>query len=414
MWTSLLIAKCQEAMRDLDADSIDAGITDPPYGIGFMNKAWDTFRPGSHRESKRPQWWSVDHPNPNIRNRHRSPAVSPSQIEYDMSRTGLVRFQTWTTEWALEVLRVLKPGAHLLVCGAPRSFHRMTVGLEDAGFEIRDCLMWLFGQGFPKSKNLGDGWGTALKPAWEPIILARKPLPKGMTTERAYRTLGTGGLHIDACRIAFDDDESSPAAARRASARRSGNAPMQERTLGVVSAREANALGKFGRRGSALVYTRARENEQLGRWPANLMLDADAAAMLDDQTGVLTSRFFYCPKTSRAERNFGCETLPQQSAGEMTGGRRAGSRGLHNPRAGAGRTSGAFNAHPTVKPIALMRYLVRLVVPAGGIVLDPFVGSGSTAIAALLEHRSCIGIDQEQQWITVARHRVRAWKRKVT
>ena len=172
-----------DVLPTLAEASIDACVTDPPYGIGFMGREWDTFKPeaGAERLARsqaqrdKNRAFYEDNPNPNLRRRQRSPALSSSAIAYDETRDGLKRFQAWTERWGREVYRVVKPGAYVLVCGAPRSFHRMTCGLEDAGFVIRDCLSWLYGQGFPKSLNLGDGRGTALKPAWEPVILARKP-----------------------------------------------------------------------------------------------------------------------------------------------------------------------------------------------------------------------------------------------
>lgn len=163
----------------LDADSIDACSTDPPYGIGVMGKEWDTFAPETIDQLRD----KADAPNPNqfsethtLKGRKRRAYASPSAIGYDKSLEGQRAFQAWTERWASEIYRVLKPGAHILVCGAPRSFHRMTSGLEDAGFVIRDCFSWLYGSGFPKSLNIDGGRGTALKPAWEPIVLARKPL----------------------------------------------------------------------------------------------------------------------------------------------------------------------------------------------------------------------------------------------
>lgn len=360
-----------ELLRELPDDFVDACVTDPPYGIGYMGKEWDTFKPGAQRTGEREIDLS-EHTNPNVRGRTRSPAISPSQIEYDESAEGHRRFRAWTAEWAAEVYRVLKPGAHILVSGSPRAYHRMASGLEDAGFEIRDSLSWIFGQGFPKSLNLGEGRGTALKPGWEPIVLGRKRLGH-MTTTACVAEHGTGALNIDGCRVG--DYVGGDAAAR----------------LGAKAYIDNNST--FGK--------------SVGRWPANILLDEEAGELLGEQ-----ARFFYCSKVSKAEREFGCEHLPEKTAGEMTGGRKEGSAGLANPRAGAGRTSGSRNAHPTVKPIALMRWMVRLVTPPGGIVIDPFVGSGSTGIAATLEGFNFIGYDKEQEWATVAETRIAAWLAK--
>lgn len=360
---------CRELLaQQFDDNSIDAGITDPPYGIGFMGKKWDTFKPGIETQRIVEARKST---NPNVIGRKRSPASSPSAVEYDRTLGGQREFQVWTESWAREMLRVLKPGAHLVVFGAPRSHHRMMCGLEDAGFEIRDTLMWLFGQGFPKSKNLGGGIGTALKPAWEPIALARKPLGK-LTATKAMEVYGTGGLAIDVCRVGTE----------------------------LVTSRRGLKNSRDG-------YVGIPDKTNEGRWPANLLLDTEAATLLGAE-----SRFFYCPKVSTKEREFGCEHLPVRTPGEMTGGRKVGSAGLNNPRAGAGRGLGAHNAHPTVKPIALMRWLVQLVTPPSGIVVDPFVGSGSTAIAAILEGHRCFGFDLEEEWLDVSEARVNAWKRR--
>lgn len=275
----------------------------------------------------------------------------------------------------------------------------MICGLEDAGFEIRDCLAWLFGQGFPKSKDMGAGWGTALKPGHEPIVVARKP---GKSRELR-------GLNIDACRL--------------------GAAPIayDRRRLAKYSGDQTN-------------------DHQLGRWPSNVLLDEDAAARLDAQTGELwsgfmragqrrkgigysgglgkvvrhdtigdaggASRFFYVAKASRAERDFGCERMARTSGGAATH-RKAGSKGLQNPRAGAGRTGGARNIHPTVKPLALMRWLVRLVTPPGGRVADFFMGSGTTGMACVLEGFDFYGCERDAKYFDIAKRRIAAVRRRM-
>jgi DNA modification methylase len=403
----LLCGDMIDALADYPDNFFDAQVTDPPYGIGFMGREWDTFKPGTGASRK------LLHPrervaealvseNPNLHGRHRSPAISPSQIEYDMTVTGLRRFQREVAYWGEAMIRVLKPGGYLLMCGAPRSYHRMACGLEDAGFEIRDCLTWLYGQGFPKSLNFEGGLGTALKPGWEPIVLARKPFAG--TVRGVYDEWGTGVLYIDAARLP------------------NGRSREQKAAISTKPA----AL-------------------DAGRWPANVLLDEDAALDLDAAVGILTnggespaspspsqwgeggaraggqtkyagdrggpSRYFYCAKPSRRERDLGCDHLALVSAGAMTGGRKEGSAGLNSPRAGAGRLSGAKNAHPTVKPIALMRYLIRLVTPPGGWVLDPFMGSGTTLCAALLEGRMATGVEREPDYLSIAMARTEAWER---
>jgi hypothetical protein len=253
-----------DVLPTLDAESIDACVTDPPYGIGFMGKEWDSFKPGE--EAKRiVANRAIDSDNPNLRGRTRGPASSPSAVEYDYSVKGLRQFQDWTTQWAREVFHVLKPGAYLVVCGAPRSYHRMACGLEDAGFVIRDKFSWLFGSGFPKNYNLGDGKGTALKPAHEPIALAWKPF-KG-SIRACHERHGTAALNIDACRIETD------------------GRPLREGDYKAT----ANNVYQGRQDGSLQGGSRAAGETDVGRWPANVVLDEEAAAMLDEQTGELTS-----------------------------------------------------------------------------------------------------------------------------
>jgi hypothetical protein len=257
-----------DVLPTLAEASIDACVTDPPYGIGFMGREWDTFKPGTgkHRRLMHPRE-RIASKNPNIDGRHRSPAMSPSQIDYDYSTAGLRSFQQWTAKWSAEVLRVLKPGAYIVVCGAPRSHHRMMCGLEDAGFVVRDCFAWLFGSGFPKNKNLGNGRGTALKPAHEPIALAWKPF-KGTISGNVER-FGTGALNIDACRI------DGPGWTKQNGA--SGNGFRTGKFMGGVGVGDPTQVGEL------------RESNDLGRWPANVLLDEDAAAQLDEMTGELVS-----------------------------------------------------------------------------------------------------------------------------
>lgn len=406
-----------DVLPTLDADSFDACVTDPPYGIGLMGREWDTFTPARTQADaarKLRKEFRVDHggprydgyeQNPNTRGRKRSPAMSPSQIEYRRDLEGQRGFQAWTEKWAVEVLRVLKPGAYLVVCGAPRSHHRMMCGLEDAGFVVRDCFAWLFGSGFPKNKNLGDGRGTALKPAHEPIALAWKPF-KGSISGNVER-FGTGALNIDACRL-----ETAP--------------PVEYR----------EKLQRFQQqRGDE-----EAEVSDLGRWPANVLLDEEAAAQLDDQTGELTSganperrqsdkfrnsygefagqevcdpargvsiggasRFYYVAKSSREERDMGCYDLEPKQRDDS---RKEGNPGGDNPRNRGLQLRG--NYHPTVKPVELMRWLVRLVTPPGGRVLDPFLGSGTTLMACRYEQRQGVGIEKEAEYIAIAERRIDA------
>lgn len=374
---------CLEKLKKLRDNCIDSVVSDPPYELGFMGKKWDA-----------------------------------SGIAYSV--------ELWR-----EVLRVLKPGGHLLAFGGTRTYHRMTCAIEDAGFEIRDSIDWIYGTGFPKSLDvskaiqagggpesirrlqMGDayepsgrgrinydhgggsamngsigsvdlsdaakqwaGWGTALKPAHEPIVMARKPLIG--TVAANVQTHGTGAINIDACRIAH------------ASA-----ADLAESL--------AKNPGRDGETVTSDVYGANRPQQSVnaaGRWPANVLFDENAASEIGD-----SARFFYVAKPSRKERDLGCEALPARTAGEATD-REDGSDGLKSPRAGAGRTGGSKNFHPTVKPIELMRYLIRLVTPLNGIVLDPFGGSGTTGCAAALENFNCLLFERDLEYVEIARARI--------
>lgn len=312
--------------------------------------------------------------------------------------------------WAREIYRVLKPGAYLLAFGGTRSAHRMASAIEDAGFEIRDSILWLYGTGFPKSKNIGNGKGTALKPAHEPIVVARKPLAE-KSVEANVIEYGTGALNIDACKIASPDP---------------------------IPVFQSNKSDRWIDR-EGVKIERTGESHTAGRWPANLILDEFTASLLDEQSGQLTSgtgavkrasaagyqanaygkesraagtpclqygdtggasRFFYVAKPSPAERNEGLEDRASASVndGRKTSIDNAYQRG-DTPRQ---------NIHPTVKPVELMRYLVKLITPEGGTVIDPFMGSGTTGIACELEGRSFVGIELDETYCEIAVKRMMA------
>lgn len=316
-----------DVLKDMKDNSIDSIVTDPPYGIAFMGKKWD----------------------------------------YDVP----------TVELWEECFRVLKPGGHLLSFAGTRTQHRMAVNIEDAGFEIRDMIAWIYGSGFPKSLDISkaiakvngdnldinaadmptakqwEGWGTALKPAMEPITVARKSLI-GTVVENVL-AWGTGGVNVDGCRIEYSPDDH-------------------------VMKYENYSNGRYTseyQSGTSYTHgTRIQINTQ-GRWPANVMHDgSDEVLGLFPETGNgngnSAARFFYCAKTNKQDRNDGC------------GG----------------------NRHPTVKPTELMRYLCKLVTPPNGIILDPFMGSGSTGKAAILENFSFIGIDMEKEYVDIAEARI--------
>jgi site-specific DNA-methyltransferase (adenine-specific) len=423
----LLLGDCLDRLREMPDNSVDSVVTDPPYGLSFMGKKWD----------------------------------------YDVPSEEIWR----------ECLRVLKPGGHLLAFAGTRTQHRMAVRIEDAGFEIRDMIAWVYGSGFPKSLDVskaidkaagaerevvgqkvrGDvekakasgstyaaaeanknnkaifgygvenitspatpeaqqwlGWGTALKPALEPITVARKPLGE-KTVAANVLAHGTGAINVDGCRVGTDGGT-----------RKSG--PPSYKTGTSLAGSVDGSLNGGG-----------CEPINAGRWPSNLIHDgSDEVVELFPDSGAgngkgaysyagteyhnkdtsifngdkpqapsnfndsgSAARFFYCAKASKKDRDEGCEGLELNARGRTCydsqyheGG------GKLPPRSG--------NNHPTVKPTALMRYLCRLVTPPGGIVLDPFMGSGSTGKAAMLEGFQFIGIERDEEYMEIAKARISA------
>ena len=336
-------ADCLRLLPTLDPASVEAVITDPPYGINANNMRWD--RPSTLDPTSKP-------------GRRRGPRIDPATA-----------FQAFSAQWSEQCLRVMRPGAHLAAFAAPRTFHLLARGLEEAGFELRDVLMWLQGQGYPATQLLPDGLGTGLKPAWEPILLARKPLQASIQRNLAEHR--TGAMNIDACRIELTTED----------------CPDEGRA--------------HGRRITA---------SPRGRWPANLVLShgrrcTSSRCERDCPISMLGERhrFFYAAKASRRERDAGCEQLPRRVTQAYKIGARNVQRCKENPVA---------NIHPTVKPIELMRWLVRLLTPPGGLVLDPFAGSGSTGAAALLEGARFLGIEREAAYVPIARARITHWSRQ--
>jgi len=310
---------CLEVLRSLPDCSVDSIVTDPPYGLSFMGKRWD----------------------------------------YDVPSVEV---------WA-ECLRVLKPGGHLLAFAGTRTQHRMAVRIEDAGFEIRDMIAWVYGSGFPKSLNLKgewQGWGTALKPALEPITVARKPLI-GTVAENVLQH-GTGAINVDGGRVGTEQRYNSPAR------NKAGGNSLNMSAVGMPQ----DANGRMA----------------AGRWPANFIHDGSEEAT--DLLGA-SARFFYCAKASAKDRDEGVAGVAGVAGGMS--GRRDGSMGSITMRK---------NTHPTVKPTDLMRYLCRLVTPPSGIVLDPFMGSGSTGKAAMLEGFAFVGIEREAEYIDIAKARIQS------
>jgi len=423
----LILGDSVDKLKELDDNSIDSIVTDPPYGLSFMGKKWD---------------YDV-----------------PSQEIFE------------------ECLRVLKPGGHLLSFAGSRTYHRMAVRVEDAGFEIRDQIMWIYGSGFPKSHNIGksvdkllgnerevigtkihsqkgvkaaeerttigagafgepreaditkgtsqyEGWGTALKPAHEPIVMARKPLSEKTVVNNVLEW-GTGGINIEESRISYKSKD--------------------DMEIRKNTHRETNKLGDGNFGGGK--YSQPVES---GRFPANIILDEEAGKILDEQSGISkstggrsgnkegvgqngiygqysgevkdgnpglgdvggASRFFYCPKTSKRDRNEGLEDFK----GKQIGTYNAHSSDLKNyggSSLGAASMSGnnkmpqpKQNFHPTVKPTDLMLYLIRLVTPNGGTTLDPFMGSGSTGKAAVRGGFDFVGIEMDEQYMEIATARI--------
>lgn len=428
---------CLEVLKTIPDNSIDSIVTDPPYGLSFMNKKWD----------------------------------------YDVPSTDI---------WK-ECLRVLKPGGHLLSFSGSRTYHRMAVRIEDAGFEIRDQIMWVYGSGFPKSHNIGkavdkllgnerevlgerpqrgslkedvpfqkntskhtvetltkgtsewEGWGTALKPAHEPIVLARKPLSEKTVAENVLRW-GTGGINIDDSRIEF---ENTPNAATNPLYRQQNDYKMPEK------GQESNGATNF--------KSSNNDISELGRWPANIIFDEEAGQVLDQQSGISkstplkesirkrnildeptsgmykegsvksghnhndiggASRFFYCPKASKKDRDEGLDGFEEkivEKGGHQSMMCNKCKKQIHNvsgqcecdePQIIDYQTP-KKNFHPTVKPTQLMEYLIKLVTPKGGTVLDCFLGSGSTGKAAVRNGYGFIGIEREMEYIRIAEARIK-------
>jgi len=373
-----------EGMKLLDDNSIDSIVTDPPYEIGFMGKKWDS--------------------------------------------TGIA----YNVDLWKECLRVLKPGGHLLAFGGTRTYHRMTCAIEDAGFEIRDCIQWLYGSGFPKSMDISkaidkkfgaerevlnrnpnsrencnksntlyqsgtvgktdyitapatdqakkwEGWGTCLKPANEPIVVARKPISEKTIVENVMKW-GTGGLNIDGCRIPTDETITNHSR----------------------STESSKSKGKYG--DSKAQETHQTQGQKLGRFPANVILDEEAGKMLDEQSGI--------SKSSGSGYNF--ETSNNDNPVRLTNNIKSGL--YFNDSGGASRffyvakaskkERGEGNNHPTVKPVSLIKYLVTLVTPPNGVCLDPFMGSGTTGVACAELNRKFIGIEIEPKYFDIACKRI--------
>jgi DNA modification methylase len=414
----------RQILPTLAENSVDAIVTDPPYELGFMGKSWDA-----------------------------------SGVAFDPA--------TWR-----EALRVLKPGGHLIAFSGSRTYHRMAVAIEDAGFEIRDQIMWIYGSGFPKSHNISkgldkaagvereilgiarlqpdirgnnyaqgqreyggdtvpqyitkpatdeakqwEGWGTALKPAHEPMVLARKPLVG--TVAANVLTYGTGGLNIDGARVISNDWDAKTVLGKYV-----GNNVNNNSVTDNFNVKEIKSTNT--------------ESTLIGRWPANVIHDGsdEVVALFPDKAGGghwsktkvtgygefgggkseyfgqgekdgfgSAARFFYCAKASKRDRNEGLDGFEAKNNGKMM---RNANNTSEEPSVGFERfaTEPSANHHPTVKPTDLMRYLCRLITPPNGTVLDPFMGSGSTGKAAMYEGFKFIGIEMTDEYLPIAKARI--------
>ena len=378
---SIICGDCLEVMPTLEENSIDSIVTDPPYGLSFMGSEWDYGVPGV-------AFWK-------------------------------------------EALRVAKPGAHLLAFGGTRTHHRLAVAIEDAGWEIRDTIGWMYCTGWPKSLNIGeaidkaagaerevgcrtkggwlsqktvvddtapataqakqwDGWGTGLKPAWEPIIIARKPIDKGLTIAENVVKWGTGGINVDGCRV----EHNEMPRARTIQAASRGRFPAN-----LIHDGSEEVTRLFPKTGPSKVQPR---NQRARCAKSKGAEKARTGIMGHNDNGGSAARFFYCAKASKKDRDEGLEGFEdhflRRKVGQPDGRKEPGKQTNSYP---------AKNNHPTVKPTSLMAYLCRLVTPPGGLVLDPFAGSGSTGKACKQEGFRFVGIEMNEEYCKIARARIK-------
>jgi len=363
--TKLIHGDCLEKLKEFPDCSVDSVVTDPPYGLSFMGKKWD----------------------------------------YDVPSV-----EVWK-----ECLRVLKPGGHLLAFAGTRTQHRMAVRIEDAGFEIRDMIAWVYGSGFPKSHNLKgewQGWGTALKPALEPITVARKPLVG--TVAKNVLQHGTGALNVDGCRVGTDESlgrlnhSTSTFNHKNTTPLVDNSGGLGRWPANLVHDGSPEVVGMFpnnntGCRPHMITASEATQAANKAKGWGSVSVPKNKLAGFDDGDNKSAARFFYCAKASKQDRDEGCEGLEEKELCAL--GDFAGTP-EHGPKQNVTRR----NHHPTVKPTALMRYLCRLVTPPEGIVLDPFMGSGSTGKAAVLEGFKFIGIEREESYMEIAEARINLTK----
>jgi len=509
----IICADCIEAMKEIDDNSIDSCVTDPPYGLEFMGKEWDKL------------WAKRDGLIQNLpdRNYGTNPYLQAKVNKYVAGKEA----QEWHYQWATELYRVMKPGAYILVFGGTRTYHRMVCAVEDAGFEIKDMILWLYGEGFPKSldiskaidKGLGrlgerevvgrlyepsgthacpmdwekpnnlkkglitapatpeaqkwEGFGTALKPACEPIVLAKKPISEHNIAQNVLKW-GTGGLNIDGCRISYRsnrDLEGAKVGFKYVGWKHSGNRKEEMTTLEYNLANQqgrfpANVILECCCEDNELIEGKALGNQ--GHWSKNKVTGYGnfgggkyeyqgvdkkddmrclihtnpncVCKMLDEQSGVLTShgggscifggifgnkkpitdksamerfkndrggasRFFYQAKASQDERWFYCKICKRAYPMKER------DNHIHNAPDNAKYQYLEF--HPTQKPLQLIRYLIRLVTPPNGTLIDPFMGTGTTIVAAEKEGFNSIGIDNKFEYCEIAIKRIKSEMRQL-
>lgn len=384
-------------MRTMPEASVDAIVTDPPYHL-------TTGKKGGSGEA------SVNLDSPYGRSRIGTGFMGMKWDGGDIAQS----VEMWR-----EALRVLKPGGHLLAFSGSRTYHRMACAIEDAGFEIRDQIMWVYGSGFPKSLNVEkaisdthgtavdacqwQGWGTALKPAHEPIVVARKPLIG--TVAANVLAHGTGALNIDGCRVESGDTPvpfGNPTQAEgwRLNKRETDWKPSDigRWPANLIHDGSDEVLAAFPQAPGQLADASTSDTARAGQNVYGAMRRGPSAAAARDDLDKSAARFFYCAKSSKKDRNEGLESFipATTSDGRAVAADNACQRG---------KTERA-NTHPTVKPTDLMAYLVRLVTPPGGTVLDPFTGSGSTGKACMREGFNFVGCELSPEYLAIAKARI--------
>lgn len=467
MKTKIITGDCIEVMKTLPENSVDAIITDPPYGLEFMGKDWDKFdNPQGNLWRKNKEEDFVRLKNPNSES---SRGGYAGMLNNPNKYMAGIPFQTFTYNWSKEALRVLKPGGYLLSFGGTRTYHRMVCAIEDAGFEIRDCIEWVYGSGFPKSLNIGkavdklqgnervkiaqgtsgkpeshsvmnmayeegsksimggdyditkgtsewEGYGTALKPSHEPIVVARKPLSEKTVAENVLKW-GTGGINIDGCRIGTDIIPTQKRGNAVNTSFMSGGL-TEEHTgrfpANLIHDGSEEVLKEFEKAGNCGGDSRINKSTyDKGIWGnakpviSNALYNDSGSASRFFKSCEFTEEdfpaFYYCAKASKGERNEGCDGLEEQidcdRNPELDSANVPMNRSA-NPRK---------NNHPTVKPVKLMEYLIKLVSPEGSTVLDCFLGSGTTGVACAKLNRNFIGIELNPEYIEIAEKRLKPY-----